>query len=388
MIRRLAVVGASLAGLRTAEALRARGFDGELLVIGDETRPPYNRPPLSKQFLTTDMAEAAVALPAREDVDVRWLLGRRATRLDLAGRRVETDRGTVGGLDAVVIATGAHARTLDLPHLDGIHTLRGLPDALALRASLRRTARRGGRVAVLGAGLVGCEVAASCRTLGVAVSLIDPAPVPMARALPRAVALRVADLHRGAGVDLRLSTAVTAVHGDDHGRVARITLDRGGELEIDTLVVAVGSRPGTGWLHGSGLDVADGVRTGSDGRAIGGGGHVVAVGDVSRTPSRPGGPAVRGEHWSRAVEQAGRAAHALLGGPPLPAAPEFFWSDQYGHRLQVLGDPHTADTASTEHDGDRWVTSYRSGGALAAVVALDLPARIAAARRELGRVAA
>ncbi|GAA1853123.1 FAD/NAD(P)-binding oxidoreductase [Pseudonocardia ailaonensis] len=379
--RRIAVVGASLGGLRTAEALRTLGYDGQLVVVGEEPHAPYDRPPLSKDFLTRPMSVDELTLRSRDRLDIDWRLGVRATALDPGARSVRTTDGVLSDLDGVVIAAGAAARTLELSGLAGIHTLRTAADALAIRESLAVAARGSGAVAILGAGLVGCEVTASCRELGLSAVLVDPAPRPMARALPGVVGGLMAEEHRREGVDLRLGTTVTSVRG--RNRISGVELSDGTSVEVDALVVAVGSVAATGWLAGSGLDHVDGVLADEWCRALGGGGRVVAVGDVARTPRPRGGPE-RGEHWSLVVEQSLVAARALLGdlSPGVPAVP-FFWSDQYGRRLQIVGSPRDTDAYSVETSEQGWAVSFTRDDRLVGLAALDLPGRVAAARRTL-----
>ncbi|WP_236792063.1 FAD-dependent oxidoreductase [Amycolatopsis sp. GM8] len=378
-IRHVGIVGASLAGLRSAMALRAAGFDGTITLVGDENHQPYNRPPLSKQFLTTDLAPSELTLPRPGDLCLTLRLGTRALALHPGERRIDTTDGPVTGLDAVIVATGAHARRLDLPALAGVHTLRTVNDALALRGSLAR----GGPVAVLGAGLIGLEVAASCRELGLEVHVIDPAATPMRRAAPAPIGTMMGELHRGHGVHLHLGAAVDQVRGGP--RVQQITLDNGRRLDLDTLVVAVGSVAATEWLRGSGLDLTDGVACDRFHRAIGFEGRVFAVGDVCRITER-------GEHWTAAAEQPARAVRTLLHGPDPAerAGVPSFWTEQFQHKLQVIGRPHLADAHAVEHRSGNpgWTVTWTRGGELVGAAALDMPGRVAATRRALAEAAA
>lgn len=386
--RRVVVVGASLAGLRAAEALRERGFDGELVVVGDEPHMPYDRPPLSKALLAGTAQPAGVALPVAADLDAEWRLGSPATRLDPRERVVETADGAVLPYDGLVIATGASARGWPGPGPvpeTGVLTIRGLDDALALRSALR-----GGRLVVVGAGFLGSEVAAVARTAGVAVTLVEPTGQPMERALGAAVGGLVADVHREHGVDLRLST--TAVRLDSADGVVGTTLSDGDRVTAEAVVLALGADPNTGWLAGSGLDVVGGVACDRSGRALTTGGEplpdVVAAGDVCRFPQPlAGGALVNLGHWTSAAEQARTAAETLLRGPgaPEPQVPSF-WSDQYDLRIRSVGLPHLADERQVlELDPRRRRAEvlYRRGGELVGAVAVNRTGRLAAHRRAL-----
>ncbi|MBF8184314.1 FAD-dependent oxidoreductase [Nonomuraea sp. K274] len=361
------VVGASLAGLRTVEALRREGYAGRIDVIGAETHLPYDRPPLSKGVLTGTAEPAAVALRQQPGLAADWHLGERAVALDAAGREVVLASGRRVPYDGLVVATGATARRIpSIPHhLDGVLTLRTLDDAVALRSALA------GRpsVVILGGGFIGTEVASSCRTLGLDVTLVTPDPV-LARALgplSAGAAARAAD-H---GVRILHPATVEEVRGGR--RVAEVVLADGRVLPADVLVVAVGAAPETGWLRGSGARLDDGVVCDA-GLGVAGLPGVVAAGDVVRWPHPMlGGELLRLEHWTNAAEQAATAARRLLHGPaaapcsPIPS----FWSDQFGIRLQGVGLPALADeTRLVEGDpaSGRFVAEYRRAGALVGAV--------------------
>ena len=379
-LQRITIVGAGLAGLRTAETLRAAGYDGTLIMLGDEQHRPYNRPPLSKAFLTDELDPDALALPTRDDLQIDLRLGVRATQLRLDERSVMTDTGAVDKLDAVVIATGSRARSVAFPHLNGIRTLRTVADADLLRTDLRR----GDPVVVLGAGFIGCEIASSCTTLDVPVTLVDLAPAPMLRLLGPQAGSRLAQLHRDAGVRFKLGVGIEQVTG--RGRVEHAVLTDGSTLAADTVVVAVGSTVDTAWLRGSGLTVDDGIVCDSLGRARGGNGHVYAAGDSARwAVGDNAAPAERGEHWTGAAEQGTIVARALLGKTAPPLTAPFVWSDQHGHRLQVIGRPTDGPDVEV-HQADepnRWSMRYLRDGHLVGAVALDQPSVLARARREL-----
>jgi NADPH-dependent 2,4-dienoyl-CoA reductase/sulfur reductase-like enzyme len=387
--QRICVVGASLAGLRATETLRAEGYDGIITVIGEEPEPPYNRPPLSKQFLTAlgdarTSSAGELALPQRDGLDIDWRLGIRAIGLSIRDRRIDTTDGPVTGLTGVIIATGATPRRLALPGgdaLDRVQMLRTIGDATALRDLLER----GGPVVVAGAGLIGCEVAAACAKLGVPVTLVDPLAVPMCRVLGADGGALMGQVHEQAGVSLRLGVTIDGVDGRRSlTDLTLLTLSDGGRLPVDTLVVAIGAQAATGWLEGSGLPVADGILCDGYGRVHGMGDWIVAAGDVARWPA-PGGTQ-RGEHWTGAAEQAVIAARTLVRGPsgPPPQLVPFAWSE-HGHLLQVVGHPQLADATTLtpcERTGG-WSLAYTRGGDLIATAALDTPRAIAVARRQL-----
>ncbi|MFM8303575.1 MAG: NAD(P)/FAD-dependent oxidoreductase, partial [Actinomycetota bacterium] len=252
---RVVVVGASLAGLRTAEELRRLGFAGTLTLVGAEVHRPYDRPPLSKDFLagTTDAAGLALRRQPYDELDLDLRLGVRATGVDLGGSVLATDAGEIP-FDGLAIATGAAPRRLpDQPNLAGIHVLRTLDDAVALRADLAQASR----LVVVGAGFIGAEVAATCSARGIAVTMLEALPSPMVRGLGPLLGDALAALHRAHGVDLRTSVGVAGFAGTD--RVEQVVLDDGTTLDADVVLVGVGAAPVTDWLEGSGLTLDNGV---------------------------------------------------------------------------------------------------------------------------------
>ncbi len=371
------VVGGSLAGLRTAQALRREGHTGPLVVLSEEPHwPPYDRPPLSKQVLVGSLEPEQVRLrvPAEVDADVR--VGVRAVSLDLTQRSVLLDDGERLAYGGLVVATGASPRRIPgTEGLGGIHVLRTIDDSLALRADLDGAQR----VVVVGAGFIGCEVASSCRSLGLDVALVDVLPLPLAPLGPRAGEI-VRDLHAANGVELRLGTAVAGFDGND--RVQGVRLADGTTVDADVVVVGIGVVPNTGWLDGSGLELADGVVCDASCLAVGGDERVAAVGDVARW-DHPRYGSSRIEHWTNAGEQATHAAKALLHGPdaagPFSPVP-YFWSDQFGTKLQFLGSGGDGDEFAviegSVKDG-RWVAAYGRDGITAAALCVGWPARLA-----------
>ena len=373
------IVGASVAGVRTAEALRRRGFDARITLIGAEPRLPYDRPPLSKAFLTGQAAEDDLALLAgdrldRLELDLR--LGQRAAAVDVAARQVRLASGEPVPFGAAVIATGSLPRRL--PAVDGwpgVHVLRTLDDALAIRAALAA----GARVAVVGGGFIGAEVAWSARALGLDVAIIDPVPALMARGLGPALGTVLATRHADHGVTLRLGRSVARAEGD--GRVERLVLDDGSSLDADLVVVGIGVDPALGWLASSGLPVDGGLCCDTSLRVCGTD-SVYAAGDVARWPSSRFGP-LRLEHWTNAGDSALAVAAALTGtAAPFDPLP-YVWSDQLGARLQVFGQIRPADDLVYVEGGPEeaeFVAASGGDGKLQAVVALG--ARRAALRWE------
>ncbi|MEB2346902.1 MAG: FAD-dependent oxidoreductase [Deltaproteobacteria bacterium] len=337
-LRTVVVVGASLAGLRAVEALRERGFEGRLVWVGAEPHAPYDRPPLSKEILRGEWEPEAIALArgGLEAFGAERRFGVRAASLDTAGRRVVLAGGERIAFDGLVIATGAAARRLPgQPVLAGVHVLRTLGDALAIRDALAKRPR----VAVVGGGFLGAEVAASCRQMGLAVAMIEALGNPLEQALGPALGGLYAGLHREHGVELVTGAPVEALEGA--GRVERVRLAGGRRLDAELVVVGIGVRPETGWLEGSGLTLRDGVVCDERCRAAPG---IVAAGDVARW-RHPRWGELRLEHWSHAVEQARAAVGALLDGdaaPPFAPVPSV-WSEQYGARLLVAGLPRAGD---------------------------------------------
>lgn len=382
-MRSAVVVGASLAGLNAARALRRAGYDGTLSVVGAEDHHPYDRPPLSKQVLSGAWAPERTALtgPGDDDLALDWRLGQAAVGLDVGRRRLALVDGSEVRYDGLVIATGARARTLTgTEHLDGVHVLRTLDDCLALRADLDAAPSR---VVVVGAGFVGAEVAATCRQRELAVTLVEPLPVPLGRVLVGEVAETVAAVHRDQGVDLRLGTGVVGLEGDR--RVAGVRLTDGSVVDADVVVVGIGVSPATGWLEGSGLPLDDGVVADATCTVAPG---VVVAGDVARWHHSAYGEAVRFEHWDHAIAQGAHAATSLLAGRAArPFAPvPWFWSDQYDRKIMMAGRPQGADEVRVV-DGSlaerRFVALYRRRDRAVAALGMNRPAPMARWRTRL-----
>lgn len=386
-MKHVAVVGAGLAGLSAARAVRKQGFDGELTVVGAEPHRPYDRPPLSKEFLAGGVTTADLALEADgEDLSAEWRLGVTATHLDVAAGRIGLDDGSAVDADGIVVATGACARSLSGPPLRaGVHTLRSLDDAVRLRADLRP----GSRLVVIGAGFIGAEVASTAWELGCRVTVLEAAPTPLSGPLGVQMGALVAGLHAAHGVTMHCGTAVSGLLGTD--RVSGVALADGREIPADVVVVGVGARPNVSWLHGSGLEVGDGVRC--DHRGATGHAGVVAVGDCAAWLDPETGRHQRLEHWTAARERPAIAVATLLVGarPELASAPRrerapYFWSDQYGLRIQFAGRARPDDDVSLEIgrvDEASFLAVYRRQGRAVAVLGVDQEEEFTRRRRQL-----
>lgn len=381
------MVGASLAGLSAARSLRQRGYDGRLVVIGDEPHRPYDRPPLSKEFLAGTLGEADLALE-RDDEELRaeWLLGTRATGLDRAGRAIRLADGREVRADGVVVATGAAARTLPgTEGLAGVHVLRTLDDARALRDDLAR----GGRLVVIGGGFVGAEVASTAYALGLDVTVVEAAPTPLAGPLGPAMGAVVSALHADHGVRLLCGVGVKGLSGER--QVAAVLLEDGRSVPADTVVVGVGARPCVEWLEGSGVALDNGVKCGADGRTSVAG--VVAVGDCASWYDPGAGCHRRVEHWTGALERPAAAVAALLAyGATEPGVPRppYFWSDQYGVKIQFVGHAAGADDVTVEEgstDDRSFLAVYRRAGRPVAVLGMNQPRLFTRLRKQFGTTA-
>lgn len=382
-VGRIVIVGGGLAGARTAERLRRAGHDGPVTLVGAEPHAPYDRPPLSKKLLTQDEEPAAPPF-LRGVAGVVSLAGVHATALDPAGHTITLDDGSVLDFDRLVIATGVRPRTLSaFAGWSGVYMLRTWADCLALRAALRAA----NRVTVVGGGVLGCEVAASARTLGLAVSLVEMLAQPLAAVLGSPIGSVVASLHRAHGVEVHCPARVDRLDGAD-GAVERVVLADGWVLETDLVVVAAGAVPNTEWLASSGLALADGVvcdRTGATSAP-----DVFAVGDVARLPHPWGDGTVRLEHWTSAGDTAALVAGNLLADPAertgLTAVP-YFWTDQYRAKLQVVGLPDPADELAVVEGslaGGRFVATWTRAGVLTGAVTIGMPAALARYRKLVG----
>jgi NADPH-dependent 2,4-dienoyl-CoA reductase/sulfur reductase-like enzyme len=382
---RVVIVGASLAGARAAETLRSSGFNGRVTIVGDESHAPYDRPPLSKQLLSGAWARERIDLPTEQLSDVELLLGRTATHLDLTTRDVSLHDGTQLSYDGLIVATGSRARTLD--HLltapsERVLTLRTVDDTRKLNARLR------GHVAIVGAGFIGSEVASTAIELGAKVTVIEPQAGPMRRILGTSTSAWLATAMRRAGVDLRLGVAVVALSVTPGDTAVEIALSDGDTVVADTVVVGVGAVPNVEWLAGSGVELNDGLVCDE---ALFAADQVVAAGDIARWYRADLGRTVRLEHWTNAVKQAERAAHNLLVGSAaaLPFVEQpYVWSDQFGIRIEVVGLPsehHEDAIVWGSPEDNRFLTSYRDGGELTAIVGVNATRPLLTLRRRLAK---
>jgi 3-phenylpropionate/trans-cinnamate dioxygenase ferredoxin reductase subunit len=382
-MRTVAVIGGSLAGISAARALREHGFDGRIVVVGAEDRLPYDRPPLSKEFLAGKADADDLVLTTEDDagLDLDWVLGEPATGLDPRGRSVVLASGREIVADGVVLATGARARPFPGDRISGVHTLRSLDDAVALRADLLA----GGRLVVIGAGFIGAEVASTAHDLGVEVTVIESDPFPLGGVLGPELAAVCTALHEDNGVRLITGTAVTGLAGA--GRVREVRLAGGRTVAADAVVAGIGAMPNIEWLAGSGVDHDHrGVWTDAGGATNIP--QVVAAGDCTFSYCPYSGIELRQEHWTHALQQPAVAVATLLGANAVPArpAPPYFWSDQYGARLQFAGHRRPDDAVEIV-EGDlgsrRFVAGYRRGGELVAVFAMNQPKLFGKWRRQL-----
>ncbi|HEX7354429.1 MAG TPA: FAD/NAD(P)-binding oxidoreductase [Mycobacteriales bacterium] len=362
---RVVVVGAGLGGIKTAEALRTGDFAGSITMVGAERHEPYDRPPLSKHVLRGEREPVPLAQPhVFGDLDVDLRLATAAVGLEDGA--VVLDTGERLAYDRLVVATGAVVKTVPVvPAVVGVHYLRTLDDCRALAADLRA----GARLVVVGGGFIGCEVAASARSLGVEVTIVEPQPAPLIGAVGPEIAALVAAVHEEHGTTVLAGTGVAGLDGDD--RVSGVVLDNGRTLPADVVVVGVGVRPATDWLTGSGLTIDDGVvvdehlRTDSP--------DVYAVGDAARWYDVQLGRHTRAEHWTNTTEMAEVAAANMLGADDVHSPVPYFWSDQYDVKIQSLGWLAEADEVRLLTVGakGRRVAVYGRQGGLWGVLGLN-----------------
>ncbi|WP_110208457.1 NAD(P)/FAD-dependent oxidoreductase [Nocardioides daejeonensis] len=378
-LQRLVVVGGSLGAARVAEEARRVGFEGSIVIIGEEPVAPYDRPPLSKGFLTEPQAPDLDLLDIRS-LGVSMMAGTRAVSLDSRNRRVRTSSGEVE-YDALVIATGAVPRPFEPGQgLAGVTHLRTVEDARRIRGALRP----GARVVVVGAGFIGGEVASSARARGADVTLVEAQALPLVGAVGSLVAERLSLLHRQYGVDLRLRTKVRDIIGTEH--VEKVALNDGSVVPADLVVVGIGVEPNTGWLRGSGVAVSDGVACSPYLESTVPG--VYAVGDVARWVNPWSGHSTRMEHWTSVGEQAASVVRNALTVDRQPCSiTPYFWSEWYGHKLQLLGEFAQETELQGEPDPTApFLAQYRYDGNLVGAFALDrtgplMKMRAAIARR-------
>jgi 3-phenylpropionate/trans-cinnamate dioxygenase ferredoxin reductase subunit len=333
----IVIVGANLAGGRATEELRKKGFDGRITLIGEEPQRPYERPPLSKEFLRGEQPlEKAFLRPdewySENNIELR--LGTRAEGIDPRERKVALHEGSAVSYDALLLCTGGRPRQLQSPGagLDGIMTFRNIDDAVAVSDRLKP----GARIVVVGAGFIGSEIAAGARSRGCEVTVLEAEPVPLVRALGEEVGKIHGQIHRDNGVDLRCGVKVEGFEGDGDGHVRRL-LTSAGPIDADFVVVGVGIIPNVECAQDAGLEVSNGIvvdelcRTSAPG--------VYAAGDVANHPNPILGERIRVEHWQNAQNQGTAAARSMLGGTEPFSEVPWFWSDQYDINLQMAGHP-------------------------------------------------
>jgi NADPH-dependent 2,4-dienoyl-CoA reductase/sulfur reductase-like enzyme len=382
-MRRVVIVGASLAGLRAAQAVRTAGFDGDLVIIGDEPHLPYTRPPLSKELLAGEHTIDRVRLPC-ETLDAEWRLNVAAASLDRRRKRVLLSDGEEVAYDRLIVATGSRARRWPGAgaELDGVHVLRNLEDALALRAAFDHRPR----VVIVGAGFIGCEVAQTARKAGLDVTLIDIAATPMLPLGPE-LGQWCAELHRDHGVDLRLETGVVGLVG--RGRVEAVQLTGGARCAADVVVVGLGALPNTEWLDSSGLQLDPGLACDATLTAVGDP-DILGAGDIVSWPHPlAGAQAIRIEHWTVAAEQGQLAGRNVLKSPGERTpydAPPYFWSDQYDVKIQSIGLPGRAarvELLEASPDRSRLLYAGERDGHLVGVIAINAARRLGSYRQAL-----
>lgn len=385
-MKRIAVVGASLAGLRAVEFIRRAKFEGELVLIGDEPHLPYDRPPLSKEVLRGEWEQERLSLRrgSYDDLDVELELGQRAVSLDADACEIRLERGDTVSFDGMVIATGGHVRELpNQPRLDGIYTLRTLDDALAIREALTRKPR----VAVIGAGFIGAEVTASARQLGLEVTMIEALETPLAQSLGPRLGAILQQVHERRGVRVRCGRRVEGFGGTEH--VQSVSLDDGTEVACDLVVVGIGVAPTVAWLESSGIELENGVRCDETLAASVPG--VVAAGDVASWYNPLFEERMRVEHWTNAVEQARHAVSTLLAAPgeakPFESVP-MFWSDQFDIKIQGVGRPKPTDELTLTRgtpESEKLIALYGRAGRLVGAVAFNQPPKLIQLRMLIGK---
>jgi 3-phenylpropionate/trans-cinnamate dioxygenase ferredoxin reductase subunit len=368
-LSRVVIVGASTAGRSAAVTLREGGYAGEVLLVGEEPHPPYDRPQLSKQYLSGDAALDDVIKPLRltPEHGVEARLGTRALRVLPEERAVELQGGERVGYDRLLLATGVRNRRLPVPGagLEGVLDLRDL----AASERIRGAVRPGCRVVVVGMGFIGCEVAASLRRLGAVVTAVEPLAVPLERSLGAMVGRVVEGLHRDHGVDLRLGEVVVGFEGGR--RVERVLTRSGRHIDCDLVVVGVGVEPAVETVAGTAVRLDDGVVVDEGCRTSVPG--VFAAGDVARHHHPVAGRRIRVEHWQSAIGQGRVAARNMLGQAAVHDEIPWFWSDQYDCNLQYAGfaGPWDELTVRGSLEQRAFVGFYLSGGRVVAAVAMN-----------------
>ena len=382
-MRAIVIAGGSIAGLSAARELRRAGFDGSIEIIDQDPHAPYRRPAVSKAILTAHNEPADIAIGVPAELDVVCHPGVSLRALDARRKVLRGDAGGTSvrfGYDGLIIATGSTARPWRPPAgLGGVHSLRSVADGMALRAALAAA----GHAVIVGGGFIGLEVASAARSMGVNVTVVEAAPVPLGHVLGAGLGEHLARVHRDHGVQMRCGVTVTGWHGRE--RAESVVLSDGTEIEAGLVLACVGSRPAVGWLQGSGLDLRDGIRC--DHRCVAAGvDRVVAAGDVASWPNPCFGTRMRVEHWANAIEQGTFAACALLGqaAPAGFSSVPYFWSEQYGTRLQSVGVCAGHDeTLLLRHSGQAMVVGYGRAGRVIGVAGYDAGTAVLGYRKHI-----
>lgn len=380
--RTFVTIGAGQTAAVAARNLRRRGFDGRILLLGDEPHPPYQRPPLSKEYLAgTGTADSLWILPPKwlTDNDVEIVTGATVSRVDTSSRTVEFTDRTAMAADAVLFATGGSPRTIPVPgpRPDLIHYLRTLDDAQRLAPLLTP----GRRLAIIGAGFIGLEIASTAAAAGVSVTVLEAVPIPLSRVLGPEMGEVVCRLHRDNGVDLRVGAQLTGIRTTRSGVV--ISIADAGPVEADAVVIGVGINPNVAAAEASGLDVDNGIVTDAVGRTSAP--HIFAAGDVACRFSPRAGRHVRVEHFDNASRQGVAVASAMLGRESVSDDPPWFWSDQYGRNLQFVGTAHGTPVIRGDLDALEFTGFYLQGSAVCGAFTIERGEDIVAARELLGR---
>ncbi|HSD79799.1 MAG TPA: FAD-dependent oxidoreductase [Solirubrobacteraceae bacterium] len=374
------IAGGGLAAQRAVETLRRNGYDGVIRVISDEHEAPYDRPPLSKEYLGGHMDDDALRFRGDDWYaarDVELLLGARAAALDPRNRELVLASGERLAFSQLLIATGGVPRRLPgTRHLGNVHELRNVRDARRLRDAIARA----GRVVVIGAGFIGQEVASTAHGVGAEVTIVEAAPAPLAALLGTQLGHWFARLHREEGIDVHLSARIARFHGAD--AVRAVDLEGGPRIECDVVVVGIGTVPATAWVNGSGLDDG-GIAVDAAGRT--GIPGVFAAGDASKPFDTRRGAHVRAEHWEAAARQGANAARAMLALEVPPPPPPTFWSDQHGLRIQYVGEARGADAVAIDGDpGDRdFTATFTDHGRPIAALLVGRPHALPELRRQI-----
>jgi NADPH-dependent 2,4-dienoyl-CoA reductase/sulfur reductase-like enzyme len=381
------IVGSSVGGVRTARALRSRGFDGRIVLIGQEVDLPYDKPPLSKQFLNGLWDEDKIRLLTADEAEnagIELRLGNAADRLDISDRAVILADGAAVHYDTLVVATGAEARPSPWRVKSGVHVVRTLDDSRKLTEDLAA----GGPVVVVGGGFIGAEVAATTHVSGREVTIVDPLTAPISRIVGQALGGMLTDVHHRHGVRTRFGQGVESIDGQ--AGALEVTLTSGETLPAATVVVGIGATPNDGWLASSGLLIDDGVVCDQYCRALD---HrnIFAVGDVARWHHPGHQESIRIEHWTNAADQAMCVAHNITRPDDLCAyAPtEYVWSDQYDWKIQIAGRPHRATLHRMVGDlnGDKPQAAAvftAEANILSAAVTVNWPKALLMCRRMIG----